>query len=476
MVKDVQIQNKIELIQFDICKPVNSIWVKADLKENLGVMVLLYNPAKQLCGGITLGFNNFIKEIYISGTVCTRNGYRHELQSGAYTFMIIPFYGVLQQKAEIRLELETNVTKTYDAKYCQSDFTEPGFSFTAITEKAHRYYKGDFHGHTIFSDGHNSIQEAAQILKNQGMDFMAFTEHNCMPFGFTDLPCLSVPSFELTLPVGHVNIHGVRNLALLYEHLPQARNYEEILELALDLFSFGSNLSLNHMFMEPWNFIYDEFDLSKLNTIEVICDPTYGEATKANDKAAAFLDFLWNKGYRIYGIGGSDSHNKIDEFYEGSAEPSIYGDPATYVYCRGLSVQNVLDGIQQGHCYTARYITLEISIQEGKYLPGDQIQSGEEEITYRIGIDNINKPLKACFIRNGKVEKEILLKNNQEQIVYSLKNTEEAWWLRFGVYDTEGHVIAYVNPIYNKQAKGVKNSFKILRDEFGEIYDQRNTV
>lgn len=471
MVKDILIQNKIEMTRFDFTEPVHSIWIKAEMKENLGGMVLVYNPSCRLCGLITLG-SNFINEIYISDEVCTLNGLYHKLFSGSYTFMIIPFYDISKEEAEIRLTAEINLHKTYEEKYCQLNLREEEPSFTEVTDLAHRYYKGDFHGHTIFSDGHNSILEAAEILKRQGMDFMAFTEHNSMAFGTASLPCLSIPSFELTLPIGHINIHGVRDLASFYEQLQKTTNYEKILELVTDFFSPGSNLSLNHMFLIPWQFTYGEFDLSVLNTIEVICDPTYGTAPEANDRAAAFLDFLWDRGYRIYGIGGSDSHNKPEELYEGSAEPSIYGDPATYVYCKGLSVQNVLEGIQGGHCYTARYVTLDIRINEGRYLPGDCVGAEEEVITFEIGIENITKPLVGRFILNGSIIEEILLKENRDSVKYSLKNLEESWWLRFGIYDREGHVVAYVNPVYHNPSELRKNSFKILLDEFGELYDK----
>lgn len=474
MVKAAAIQNKIEKIKVEFTEPVHSLWLKADFKENLGAMVLLYNPSMQLCGTLSLGFSRFINELYISETVCTLNGLYHELQSGVYTLMILPLYDLQQESAEIIVNAEINITKTYEKEYCQLKPAKDEISFTAVTEETSRYYKGDFHGHTIFSDGHNSLKEASAILKDKGMDFMAFTEHNSMAFGRADLPCLSIPSFELTLPIGHVNIHGVRNIALFYEQ--PVGNSEETLDQTLDVFSLGSNLSLNHMFMEPWHFTYGEFDLSRLNTIEVICDPTYETAPEANAKAVAFLDFLWNRGYRIYGIGGSDSHNKIDEYYEGSKEPSIYGDPATYVFCKGLSVQNVLDGIRNGHCYTARYVTLDLCIGGGKYLPGDLISEDEKEITYEISIKNINKPFKGCFFMNSKIIKEVLLKKDQDSVSFTIHNSGEPWWLRFGIYDMQGQVIAYVNPVYHKVVQPDKADYKNLLKEFGERYDQRYIV
>ena len=58
--------------------------------------------------------------------------------------------------------------------------------------------------------------------------------------------------------------------------------------------------------------------LDGVDCLEIINDPTYPDAAHANDKAVHFLDELWNDGYRIYGVGGSDSHNLIEERYEGA--------------------------------------------------------------------------------------------------------------------------------------------------------------
>ena len=40
------------------------------------------------------------------------------------------------------------------------------------------------------------------------------------------------------------------------------------------------------------------------------------DAPGSNEMAVRFLDALWQDGHRIYGVGGSDSHNLIDERYE----------------------------------------------------------------------------------------------------------------------------------------------------------------
>ena len=53
--------------------------------------------------------------------------------------------------------------------------------------------------------------------------------------------------------------------------------------------------------------------------MEIINDPTYPDGPGSNDMAIRFLDQVWNEGIRVFGVGGSDSHNLEDEFYEGAS-------------------------------------------------------------------------------------------------------------------------------------------------------------
>ncbi len=74
--------------------------------------------------------------------------------------------------------------------------------------------------------------------------------------------------------------------------------------------------------------------LDDITCLEIINESDlYGCQRESNDQAIRYLDFLWEDGHRIWGIGGSDSHNLIEERYKGSDKPSIAGDPGTYVFC-----------------------------------------------------------------------------------------------------------------------------------------------
>lgn len=120
--------------------------------------------------------------------------------------------------------------------------------------------------------------------------------------------------------------------------------------------------------------------LDGVDCLEIINDPTYPDAAHANDKAVHFLDELWNDGYRIYGVGGSDSHNLIEERYEGATLPSIVGDPGTYVFCKKLTPKNLMKNVKKGHICVTRFIQVEPYIMaDGKpYLPGDNLGEAKE--------------------------------------------------------------------------------------------------
>ena len=122
-------------------------------------------------------------------------------------------------------------------------------------------------------------------------------------------------------------------------------------------------MSINHPFLHVWKWKFHSIPLRMVQFLEIVNDPTYEYAKESNEKAIRFLDLLWQEGYRIYGIGGSDSHNLIEERYDGALEPSVAGDPGTYVFSKGLTPTKLLQNLRKGHVYVSRYCTLEVELQ-----------------------------------------------------------------------------------------------------------------
>lgn len=471
-----QIKNPQEILTFNIESIPENLLIETKLSKESYVICKLFNPIGTLIGEIHYGYSNFINKIFISPKSSTINALAHPLMSGEYSLSIITLKEEDIHDLCISIDIHTNlINPEISTKFLQETpwFDHKGNTLDhKIINNECRYYKGDFHGHTNYSDGKMNSLQAINTMTMQELDFMALTEHNSIAYGFKETEVLMIPSFELTLPDGHINIHGIKNNNLF----DTITSFEGLMNNTIKKYSSECNISINHMFLNPWHFTAKEVDIKNLNTIEIICDPTYDGSTEANNKAVAFLDFLWDKGYSIYGIGGSDSHNHPHELYDGSTEPSIYGDPCTYVYCPGLSIENIISGIKNGHCYVSRYLTLDISIAHDKFLPGDKI-SDSSSISYKVQLvkNSLNEPLEGRFIMNGKVISKTLISQESPTAILDdfmqYADNPYDWWLRFGLYNYKGDVLAYVNPVYNKKENTKNITLDKLIEEFNKKYD-----
>lgn len=371
-----------------------------------------------------------------------------------------------------------------------------------------KWYKGDFHTHSILSDGKMNDEVYMTTAKAMNLDFVVITEHNIIPTGWNENEkILVIPGMEITLEDGHFNILGIRKFPIEFDLIDKIRkqiemcsienidteNYEnEIQEtivkaILCDYRDEKSIYSVNHMMLEFWKWKFQNIRLDKIDTIEICNDPTYYLGPKSNDKVIKMLDILWDDGYRIYGIGGSDAHILPNETYDNSDERSIIGDPATFVYCDELTPNNVIDSVRQGHIYVSRGITLDISIEvtchneKKSYLPGDKIEICDYGIinySINIGLENMinsfgsinatTMPLKVYFIENGKILKKII--SEDKNINFTTKwNKEDFKYIRVEIRDMDDKFKGYINPIYSGSKKHQLITFKDLFDKYNQI-------
>lgn len=448
--------------------------------------VCVYNENGKQIGVIGLNTGFFPTFLYLSETKKSLNALPMERKTDIYTFCGYHFGEIQEEETLVityqDLSGDEAVQQMVDRGYRQEDlFYHPMVNRNYLVDNhgkdaSNRYYKGDFHGHTTFSDGHIPFSQAGDLPESYGMDFMAWTEHNMIPTVTPTQSISCIPSFELTLPEGHINIHGLKELEILsrerMQHISEILGgNDRAINMLIDSFGTEVNISLNHMFMEPWHCTMDQLDIGKLNTIEVICDPTYTTAGSVNTKAVRFLDFLWNKGIHLYGIGGSDCHLKPEERYENQILPSRYGDPATYVHSQGNGTSALIRNVKKGHMYVARFVDLDITIGEGGYLPGDRISDKDmsRPFAYKIEVNHYGQSeaeslavqkWEGRLIIDGICMHKALLAETDTftyediRIYIPLVDEENQWssrdyhWIRFGIYDEKGEVTAYVNPVY----------------------------
>ena len=305
------------------------------------------------------------------------------------------------------------------------------------------------------------VANAMEKAKQMQMDFYVPTEHNVIHTGWKHTEVMIVPGVEVTAEKGHCNLFGIDRLPSRIKEIicrPASEQAETwVTEILQEAAERGWLVSINHPFLHVWKWKFHSIPLRMVQFLEIVNDPTYEYAKESNEKAIRFLDLLWQEGYRIYGIGGSDSHNLIEERYDGALEPSVAGDPGTHVFSKGLTPTKLLQNLRKGHIYVSRYCTLEVEITaDGEtYLPGEHIPVGTKEavrIQYQVVIRGLEEcPVVYAVINRVRMGMEL---TEIEKGVYEAKteilfSAGEYEWMRLDVRKEDGTFLGYVNPIYH---------------------------
>lgn len=336
------------------------------------------------------------------------------------------------------LDSSGNVKEQYFAKdYC--------------SEK--RWFKGDFHVHTTYSDGKMPPSRIHSEAKKQELDFYAITDHNVNHTCWVDDGMPVIPGMELTLDEGHFNLFLSRLLPLYKEEFWHNVNFDGALTNTLlkSIRESGAVISINHPFMKPWQVKDKNLDLSLIDTMEIICDPTWNTAAEAAEMALKAFSTLWNHGIRVTGIGGSDIHNPPEEVYENSNMEGRIGLPSTWVLADNLSTAALLCALKEHKAYVttgfqidlkARYGTVEYDT--GSCLPIDS----PDDISFSVALYGNAIPYYIDIVENGNTSRLGLCQDGQ--VLNFTRNWDgEYHWLRIDIRNPEGQLCGFSNPLYS---------------------------
>ena len=187
------------------------------------------------------------------------------------------------------------------------DFENIGISDKYRRSDDFKWLKGDFHVHSILSDGSSSPDQLLNEGLSKQLDFFFITEHGILAPSFPEKKGISVfPGLEVTTSKGHFNILGIKFLPDKIHGSGPAPDWGIMESVMRNARNSGSLISVNHPMLHPWEWLYNELPLSMIDSVEVITDPYAADdgAPEANERAVKFLDLLWNHGYRVTGIGG----------------------------------------------------------------------------------------------------------------------------------------------------------------------------
>ena len=186
--------------------------------------------------------------------------------------------------------------------------------------------KIDPHVHTIYSDGRLTIEDALRTTKCQGLDGLAFTDHDTLKGYFKakalDSGLLVLPGFEANTDAGHVLVLGLERLP------PRVRKirYEELIRWARRL---GGLTVLAHPATNM--FKLGRWMRCKPDAVEVL-NASYPSSRYFVDRGLRVAERLG-----LPAVGGSDSHYS-----------QTVGDAYTIVEAGNPSSGDVIEAIKAG--------------------------------------------------------------------------------------------------------------------------------
>ncbi|MCB1705448.1 MAG: PHP domain-containing protein [Halioglobus sp.] len=252
---------------------------------------------------------------------------------------------VAEQPARYEVEVILRATATLAPQTERRPYeSPPGLESTA------RWYVGDFHSHTVESDGSPTIAELISLAESRGLDFVLMSEHNTVsqlswfPSYQMTTSVLLLPGMEFTTYAGHANTIGTTEWI---DHRTGVRG--ATIEGAIaDAHAQGGLFSINHPLLNVGDLCIGcgwQYDVAP-ETIDAV------EVMGGIFSGVAFWEDLLDRGGRAAALGGSDDHRG------GNGEGPLYSPlamPATRVWAEELSVAGILDGIRSGRTVVQVY-------------------------------------------------------------------------------------------------------------------------
>ncbi|UVI30673.1 CehA/McbA family metallohydrolase [Paenibacillus spongiae] len=324
-------------------------------------------------------------------------------------------------------------------------------------EEGARWYKGDFHTHTVLSDGKMTPERNMEQAEIMGLDFFVATDHNLISTSWPQGRALVIPGVEYTSGSGHWNALGVRQWHNWTYNAPDGGigTGEGMNRLMAEVGQEGALRSVNHPMLTPWAWVYEDTLLKNVDCLEIWNDPTYATNPAATERALVLWSALWNEGWRLPGIGGSDSHMLPTETYSDGSPPSVIGDPGTYVYAERLSPAAILAAVQAGRVYVSRGPELDVRVSVGgnEYPLGSDLteavaSAANGAVDIRLAITGAAQG-KLHVIANGAEASVLDIPEEEHATEFKLHwRAAEYEWVRFEIRKANGELLAFTNPVY----------------------------
>lgn len=255
------------------------------------------------------------------------------------------------------------------------------------------YYRGELHAHTNHSDGSGSVSEVVAAARKYGLDYFALTDHFSSSSweelaSLSDEQLMVMKGIELTGHWGHGNLHGLSGWVDTFIDDCTTRTINDVID---DTHAQGGLFSVNHAFSLNLGWRYHELDWSKVDLFEI-----YHHLTGSNNLAQLGLwDSLLNQGYKITGVGATDSHHPHMGLHR-------LGQVFTYVQSEALTPKALIEGLKTGDAYVSFGANLSFSASSDNLQVGmGQTLAANGNVDLSIKLSNLEQNATLLVMKNG---------------------------------------------------------------------------
>jgi hypothetical protein len=345
---------------------------------------------------------------------------------------------------------------------------------TKVLNPSPGWYRGDFHLHTTFSDGHYAPQTLARLAAAEGLDFFAVTDHNSIgsfsKYSEEGYP-LVIPGIEVTLTEGHWNIFGIERdedwlseLCVWDKKLRMEDLSVPVTDLMQRIASEGLLNSINHPLLKPWEWQDRSTRLDHVHCLEIWNDPYWPDNAHANPAALKMWTRWLNAGYRVTAIGGSDFHFLPGEIAGFPGE--IPGLPSTFVFAQELSGIGILNALRTGQAYVSMgpQVNLQVECGGKQGTIGTDFGVTDGRLNFYVTIHGAGEGSVSRLIRNGACIAQVPIVEEQFVHGFAANLDGSACWFRLEVMNYKEQVTAVTNPVYaGTLKKSSRNTYSEYR-------------
>lgn len=309
------------------------------------------------------------------------------------------------------------------------------------------WYSGELHVHSQHSDGKNTVEEIAEVAKEEKLDFIALTDHNTVS-GFSSIPergdLLIIRGMELTTYYGHALALGLSSF-IDWHSKGRTRNINEIIDEVhgqKGLFAMAHPFSIGDPVCAGCTWKLWDVDYRKIDLMEVWAG-CWDERKIENSRSLRLWDKLLSQGFKVVGISGRDWHDVNEKRKKGI--------PRTFVHADSLSEDGILEGLRKGRVFVSSEPRVYFSAKCGnrKYECSDEMKIMEKKpINFQIQIENLKESSQLQITKNGfKFFNTSLAKGENQRISFSDLPKENSWY-RCEIYTERDELLCFTNPIF----------------------------